>query len=81
MIPGSPIYPCRNGLSLTLLYCTLVIGGSEIEAEVERAQDAVAEKGRARWTTTRRESAAAVAPCFIFTRPHTFRYFKQVTDY
>jgi len=45
---------CSIGLILTLLFCTPVTKGSEIEhcdgniqAEVERVRDAVAEKGRA----------------------------------
>ena len=59
---------CSIGLILTLLFCTPVTDGSEIErcdgeiqAEVERVKDAVAEKGRALDDDRERVQKAALA--------------------
>ena len=66
---------CSIGLILTLLFCTPVTKGSEIEhcdgnfqAEVERVRDAVAVKGRALGDDRERVQKAALAVLDILSR-------------
>jgi len=65
---------CSFGLILTLLFCTPVTDSSEIErcdgeiqAELERVRDAVAEKGRALDDDRERVQKAALAALDILS--------------